>query len=218
MREIYADNRKRTKQRIKSLLLFAHLEEELKDADKGWSNRYIQGLKELICAEGVRQRLDMLLMDLDYARSQTLVILSKLKAFCQQHQEIDRYKAYLQSIPGIGCITSLTILSRIGDPVNLRNPRELGAFIGIVPREHSTGESVGKGSITHLGDQTLRMLLVEAAWVAIRRDTELDEFYNRIRKRHHSAFAARKAIVAVARKLTHRVYTVLKKQRMYVVH
>lgn len=218
MREIYADNRKKTKQRIKSLLLFAHLEDELKDTDKGWSNRYLQKLKELTCAEGARQRLDMLLMDLDYARAQTLAILNKLKIFCQQHKEIDRYRIYLQSIPGIGCIIALTILSRIGDPANLKNPRELGAFIGLVPREHSTGESINKGSITHLGDRTLRMLLIETAWVAIRRDTELNEFYNRVKNRHHSTFAARKAIVAVARKLTHRIYTVLKEQRMYVIH
>lgn len=141
----------------------------------------------------------------------------KKQAFTKLHPEIERDANYLMSIPGIGFITAVTILGRIGEPGQLKNVRELSAFIGLVPTEHSTGDTIERGSITHLGNRVLRSLLIEAAWSAIRRDTELKQFYFRIKSRHHPTLAARKAIVAAARKLTQRIYRVLKERRFYIV-
>jgi len=217
LRENYAHNRKVAKQRIKSLLLHTNLWKCFKDTEQNWSGNYIRELKKLPCSNAVHQRLDMLLMDLDYARKQTLSILNQLRTFVKIHKGIQQNIHYLVSIPGIGFITAVTILGRIGDPGNLRNVRELAAFVGLVPTENSTGEDVDRGSITHLGDRRLRSLLIEAAWAAIRKDAELSQFYYRIKSRHHIKIAARKAIVAVARKLTQRIYCVLKEQREYIV-
>lgn len=216
-REDYAAAGKTAKQRIKALLLYNHLETELKDSGTGWSGGYIAGLKTLECCPGARIRLDMLLSDLEHARRQMLWILRSLRSFFKEQPELDLYRGYVQSIPGIGFVTAATILARVGDPVNLGSPRELGGFLGLVPKENSTGDHVCRSSITHMGNNKLRSLLVEAAWVAIRRDKELEQFYHRVRIRHHPGIGARKAIVAVARKLTHRVYCVLKEQRDYMV-
>lgn len=218
LRENYAYNRKVAKQRIKALLLYTNLCSSLKDIEQNWSNNYIRVLKDLPCADAVRQRLNMLLMDLDYARSQTLSILQQLRTFVNLHQEIQENVCYLVSIPGIGFITAVTVLGRIGDPLKLKNVRELSAFTGLIPTEHSTGDNVNHGSITHLGNGVLRSLLIEAAWSAIRKDKELNQFYFRIKNRHHPNIGARKAIVAVARKLTQRIYRVLKEKRLYIVH
>lgn len=218
LRENYVYNRKASKQRIKSLLLYTNLCSILKDTEQNWSSNYIRILKELPCSDVVRKRLNMLLMDLDYARTQTAAILRHLRTFVKAHREIQENVRYLISIPGIGFITSVTIIGRIGDPMKLKNVRELSAFAGLVPTEHSTGDSVHYGSITHLGNSVLRSLLIEASWSAIRKDKELNQFYFRIKNRHHTAIGARKAIVAVARKLTQRIYRVLKEQRFYIVH
>lgn len=218
LRENYAHNRKVAKQRIKSLLLYTNLCSTLKDIDQNWSNHYIQALKELPCPYAVRQRLNMLLMDLDYARKQTLSILKQLRNFADNHTKIKQHMCYLASIPGIGFITAVTLLGRLGNPENLRNVRELSAFVGLVPTERSTGDDVNRGRITHLGNSLLRSLLIEASWSAIRKDKELNQFYFRIKNRHHPSIGARKAIVAVARKLTQRIYCVLKEQRTYIVH
>jgi hypothetical protein len=67
------------------------------------------------------------------------------------------------------------------------------------------------------GDGRLRSKLIQAAWSAIRHDPELREFYRSVSQRHPRDRAARKAIVAVARKLTTRIYAVLKQKRPYVV-
>lgn len=218
LRENYVKARKVAKQRIKSLLLYTGLHTCLPDADMRWSSRYIKLLKEISCSETIRHKLDMLIMDLTYANTQTLSVLRQLRVFYRNQPELNTYRQYLQSIPGIGCITALTILAGIGNPENLRNPRELAAFIGVVPTEKSTGDIVHYGSITHLGNPMLRAILIEAAWAAIRGDTELRQFYDRIKSRHHPSIAAKKAIVAVARKLTQRIYCVLKEKRNYLVH
>jgi len=215
-RENYSQLRKATKQRIKALLLSAHLDSHIKDDYEKWSCNYINELKQLPCGDAVRQSLDMLLSDLQYAREQTLAIHRRLKTFCKNNAAIDQYRRYLQSIPGIGFIVATTILAKIGDPRNLRNPREIGAFTGLVPTEKSTGDAIKRGSITHLGNKTLRFLLIEAAWVAIRKDIKLQQFYHRIKRRHHPKIAAKKAITAVARKLTLIIYRILKEQRMYI--
>jgi len=218
LREDYVYSRKAAKQRIKSLLLYAYMYPGLKDVKQNWSNGYIKILKEISCSDAVRQRLDMLLSDLDYARHQTKRVLTQLRVFVKNNKSVQQYMHYLTSISGVGFITAITILGRIGDPERLRNVRELSAFVGLVPREYSTGDTVRYGSITQLGNSLLRSLLVEAAWSAIRKDKELNQFFYRIKNRHHPSIGSRKAIVAVARKLTQRIYCVLKEQRVYSIN
>lgn len=217
-RENYARGLRTAKQRVKSLLLYNGLNLEDPEADAHWSSRFMKNLQQLECTTVVRQRLNLLLEDIGYNKRQLLHVLKELKQFCDTRSEINLYLKLLRTIPGIGFITATSLLGRIGAPEFLKDPRELSSFVGVVPSEHSTGDTVWRGRITRLGNPTLRSLLVEAAWVAIRKDSELKQFYDRIRGRHHALFASRKAIVAVARKLTHRVYRVLKDRREYVVH
>jgi len=213
-REQYACDIRSAKQRIKALLLYAHIDAPIRDS---WSGACIAHLKKLEAPGATRERLDLLLEDLAYSRLKMARVLRSLKEFSSTHEGIDRYRAYLETIPGIGMQTALTILARIGDPKRLSNLQEIGSFFGLVPSERSTGEKVQRGPITHLGNQAARALLIEAAWVAIRYDTELKQFYHRIHSRHHPACAAKKAIVAVARKLTLRIYSVLTEERPYTV-
>jgi transposase len=216
IRENYAKNRKTAKQRIKALLLYHNLYPALKDPDASWSSNFIKELKQIDSSFAVRHRLDMLIEDLEYSRRKLLSIHRTLKSFCRENDQINQYIHYLQSIPGIGFTISVMLLGKSGNPEYLQNPRELAGFIGITPRENSTGDSINRGSITHIGDKTLRFLLVEAAWIAIRKDTQLNQFYHRIRNKNHPKAASKIAITAVARKLTQIIYRVLKEKREYI--
>jgi transposase len=216
--ENYSADRKVAKQRIKALLLYSNLYPAMKDPDANWSANYINDLKQIECSFAVRQRMDMLIEDLEYARKKLLSVHRTLKSFCRENDEINQYIHYLQSIPGIGFTIATILLGKTGDPHHLQNPRELAGFIGLSPRENSTGDSVNRGPITHMGDKTLRFLMIEAAWVAIRKDTQLNQFYNRIRGKNHPKSASRIAITAVARKLTQIIYRVLKDERNYIPH
>jgi transposase len=212
----YSFKRKVAKQQIKALLLYEYLYPLLQDAGRDWSNRYLHVLRTISCSFAVRQRLDLLLDDLEYALQKLLVINKVLKTFCQEHEEIRTYLEYLLSIPGIGFVIAVSVLGKIGNPANLQDQRELAAFMGLVPVEHSTGDTVHKGSISRLGDKTIRFMMIEAAWVAIRFDKQLAQFYYRIRAKHHRQHASKVAITAVARKLTQIIYRVLKDKREYV--
>ena len=216
IREVYARDRKSSKQRIKALMLYANLYPAVKDTDGNWSSTYIQELKQIQCSFAIRQRLDMLIEDLEYARKKLLSVHRTIKDFCHQHDQINQYLNYLRSIPGVGFTVAVSLLGKIGDPEQLQNPRELAAFIGLTPREKSTGDTINRGSITQMGDKTLRFLLVEAAWIAIRKDTQLEQFYHRIKNKNHPRAASKIAITAVARKLTQIIYRVLMDKRNYI--
>jgi transposase len=70
----------------------------------------------------------------------------------------------LQAMRGIDTITAVTVLAEIGDLSRFRSPRELMGYLGLVPSERSTGDSVKRGGITKAGNRRARRVLVEAAW------------------------------------------------------
>lgn len=214
LRQQYAKVQRQTKQRIKAFLLFEHIHLPDLASVTDYTSRWSSILKQASLSPIHRFKMDLLLEDLDGARARIRLVLRKMRHFFKIQEALAKNMAYLRSIPGFGLIVSSYLLSRIGDPAFLKNVRELGAFSGIVPREYSTGDNVQRGSITHMGDSYLRWLLVEAAWVAIRKDGELAQFYSRIRSKRGKAGPCI-AIVAVARKLTCRAYRVLKDQRPY---
>jgi transposase len=70
----------------------------------------------------------------------------------------------LQALRGIELISAVVFMSEIGDLSRFASPRQLMAFLGLVPSEWSTGESVIRGPITKAGNRRARRILVEAAW------------------------------------------------------
>ena len=70
----------------------------------------------------------------------------------------------LMALRGIEFIAATTLLAEIGDLTRFRTPRELMAWLGMVPSEHSTGERTRRGPITKSGNRRARSVLVECAW------------------------------------------------------
>ena len=70
----------------------------------------------------------------------------------------------LQALRGIALIHAVTLAAEIGSFKRFRSPMQLMAFLGLVPRERSSGESSRKGGMTKAGNAYLRRLFVEAAW------------------------------------------------------
>jgi transposase len=204
-----------TKCRIKALLLY----EGIPFPDKGdhWSARVLDELLELSCSQAVRFKLDQLIGTLHFHFNAAAAAQQQIRHYCQNDQELRRLIALLTTIPGIGVIVATHLVARLGDPALITNVRQIAGFLGLVSSEHSTGEIPNRGAITRAGDSRLRNKLIQSAWVTIRKDPELREFYRCVYHRHAKKVAARKAIVAVARKLTTRIYAVLKEQRPFVL-
>lgn len=218
LRDTFVGEMVATKLRIKSLLLFEGLRFPPAPPGRGqWSLTVKAALRTLACAPTVRFTLDRLLDSLASAETQIRQTTREIRRFCRTDAELAQGIPYLMSVPGIGWIVASQLLARIGDWRELQHVRQLAGFLGVVPSERSTGETIARGSITHTGDGRLRSKLVQSAWSAIRQDGELREFYRRVARSHPRDRAARVAIVAVARKLTTRITAVLRQQRPYVV-
>ena len=70
----------------------------------------------------------------------------------------------LMAMRGIDLVAAVTVLAEIGDLSRFESPRQLMAYLGLIPSERSTGESVKRGGITKAGNGRARRVLVEAAW------------------------------------------------------
>jgi transposase len=204
-----------SKLRIKSLLLYEGI--PFPDPQEKWTGRAMRELQTLPCSETVRFKLDDLLDTLHFHFQAAGHATKQIRQYCLHDPELQRSINLLLSLPGIGWIVASHLAARLGDPQQIKNGKQIAGFLGIVSSEHSTGEKENRGQITRSGDSRLRNKLIQSAWTAIRKDPELRAFYWRIYQRHPQKVAARKAIVAVARKLTTRIYVVLKEQRPYLV-
>ncbi|MGH9873028.1 MAG: IS110 family transposase [Pyrinomonadaceae bacterium] len=204
-----------SKCRIKSLLLYEGI--PFPAANGRWSGQALRQLEALPCSGAVRFKLDRLIDALQFHFQSAAVVQKEIRRFCQNDPELRQCISFLCSLPGVGTITATHALARLGDWRQIKDVRQIAGFLGLVSSEHSTGDKENRGEITRIGDSRLRNKLIQCAWTAIRKDPELREFYRRIYERQPQKVAARKAIVAVARKLTTRMYAVLKEQRPFVI-
>jgi transposase len=70
----------------------------------------------------------------------------------------------LIAMRGLDLVSAATFLAEVGDLTRFRTPRELMAYLGLVPSEHSTGDTVVRGGITKAGNRRARKVLVESGW------------------------------------------------------
>jgi transposase len=137
----------------------------------------------------------------------------KLTAIGQAHPECQR----LQTIPGIGSVSATALVAAIGDVTQFKNGRQLAAWLGLVPREHSTGGKPRLLGISKRGDRYLRKLLVHGARATLRWvDTKSDD-----RSRWLKALIARRgknrAAVALANKNARIAWALLAHNQEYRV-
>lgn len=74
------------------------------------------------------------------------------------------FVAAYQALRGVSIIVAATVVAEVGDLTRFNNPKELTAYLGLVPSEHSSGATVRRGRITKTGNGHARRVLVEAAW------------------------------------------------------
>ncbi|MHB9156310.1 MAG: IS110 family RNA-guided transposase [Endomicrobiales bacterium] len=214
LRDTFVKQAKATKLRIKALLLVNSI---TFPESENWSRGTVMQLKELKSSPVIRFHLNKLILSLEFFQSNVLETTRAIRSFCKSDKEIHQNIGYLISIPGIGFITASQLIARIGDWRKLYRYDQIGSFLGLVPCEKSTGDKVKRGSITRMGNTSLRNKLVQCAWTAIRVDPELKAFYDAIYSRNRNDYGSQKAITAVARKLTTRIFAVLTEQRNYAL-
>jgi len=70
----------------------------------------------------------------------------------------------LQAMRGVALVVAVTLVAEVGDLTRFRSPRQLMAYLGLVPSEHSSGQTIRRGGITKAGNSHARRAMIEAAW------------------------------------------------------
>lgn len=149
------------------------------------------------------------------------ILLSQWKFIAIQIKEIDQritnegkdseLEILYRSVPGIGKLTARVFRYELGDMSQFKSVRSIYSFTGLTPSEYSSGDKIQRGRISRQGSSTLRHLLVEAAWKAVRKDIEMKEFFERLAKTR----GKKRAIVGTARKLIGKVRAVVRDKEIY---
>jgi transposase len=203
----------RYKYRTKSLLYYygVKLPIELESGSKHWSKRYSNWLRDLkLETEDTRIALDSIIDTVDHLREKLLEINKRLRFLETQGDYADKI-SFLRTVPGIGLIMSMTIITELENIERFGSIDKLYSYVGLVPRTNSSGENEKVGNITSRSNQQLRSMLIESAWIAIRQDPALMMSYGELRQR----MEPNKAIIKIAKKLLSRIKHVLKNNVPY---
>ena len=153
-----------------------------------------------------------------YRRSELQAMYAKFEAEIEKLNQRVEEQAYerpgarlLMTHPGVGPVTALATEVFLGDPARFADSKARASYVGMIPREYSSGERQRLGGLSKQGNPLLRFLWGEAGAHAVRRDPELQRFY--LRKLVQKGLG--KASVAVARKLGIRLWIMLRDQIEY---
>lgn len=201
----------RFKNRIKGWLAFQGIDIPDDDVHKHWSNNFITWLKALSLTPSARISLDMLIQGYLQVRAMVLSATRQVRILSRESRYLKAIKL-VRSVPGIGEIAALLIITEIGDITRFPTLDQLCDYVGFVPTVHGSGDKETVLGLTHRGHHQLREKFIEASWVAVRLDPALTMAYNDYCKR----MKKNKAIIKIARKLLNRVRYVLINQKEYV--
>jgi transposase len=165
--------------------------------------------------------------------SRLTAILRRLAAmYLEQLDTLDRWLAELQaqlhelfvqredcrllaSVPGIGPVVATALVGTVGDPRQFRNGRQFAAWVGLTPKQRSSGGKTTLGGITKHGDTYLRMMFVQGAQAVLRyvhrRSDRQSLWLKQLLTRRHKNVV----VVALANKLARVAWAVLAQRQAY---
>jgi transposase len=176
-----------------------------------WSKAFIKWLSEDVkLLSSTRVSLDL---HIDNVLSERNMLLKATRVL-RELSRLEKYKAryeLLTSIPGIGTVTAMCILVEIYDFNRFKNERQFASYLGLIPTCHNSGDKVSNGEMTVRGNKEIQTMLIEASWVAVRKDPALSAAFGEYRER----MKIQLAIVRIARKLSNTIFAVLKNGKRY---
>jgi transposase len=197
----------RTRTAVKNQLHALAMSQGVCRKQKLWSARGRAELESLALLPWASRRRQALLELLDQLEGPIAELDRAVAAEAQQRADALR----LMTHPGVGPVVGLAFALTLGPVERFPNSRQLVSYLGLNPREHSSGGRQRLGAISKQGSTLLRWLLVEAAQTAARYDPQLRRVYQRLKFRRVSGVAK----VAIARRLAVRLYWMLRAQLDY---
>lgn len=204
----------RMKCRIKGFLHFNGIPLPENHEMRHWSGDFINWLRGLEFREAAgADYLDICLNSLESTRRQLADIIRRLREHSHQPELKGLIHSQLCSIPGIAFITAITLYSELMDIKRFSSFDHLKSFLGLVPSVSSSDEREKKKGLTNRRNAYLRFVLIEAAWVAVRKDPAMSLAFAELTKR----MPKQQAIIRIAKKLLNRIRYVWLNQTTYHV-
>jgi len=193
--------------RVKNGLQHLALNQGVQKKHRLWSVAGQKALRELPLVGWTACRRE----DLLQLRSMLDQQIAQLDGAVAQAAEKNPQARLLMTQPGVGAITALAFVLTIGEADRFQRGKQIASYVGLIPREHSSGGRQRRGAISKQGNRWLRMLLVEAAQSAVRHDPEFRKQYQ------HRCHSKSKGVakVAAARKLAVRLFWMLRTNTAY---
>ena len=200
----------RTKNRIRRFFDFHGLNDEVRLGR--WGTTDYKRLRTIQLGDSLRFSLNIFIDELE----QLLDYRKRLKTRLRELAKKDRYRetfGYFKSSPGIGWLTAIRLVLEWGEDLSrFKAGRSFSSFVGLTPSEYSTGKVIRKGRITRQSHTFVRGWLIQCAWAAIKKDPVLLQKYHDVSRNTGSK---KKAIVAVARKLSIRLWHLAVNKEVY---
>jgi transposase len=161
--------------------------------------------------EGLRGLLRELYEELVSLETRIMRIERRLQTWHQTHEVCQR----LSAIPGVGLMTATALVATVGDPGVFRRGREFAAWLGLVPRQHSSGGKERLLGISKRGDRYVRTLLVHGARAVLQRVNSYDNRRSHWLKQLEERRGFNRACVALANKNARRAWVLMAKGETY---
>jgi transposase len=211
MRYSFVKKQTRCKNQIKAMLRFYGITILDDIGEKHWSGRFINWIESLTLERSTGDgALKALLGELGHLR-QTIADLTRKIRHLATEEPYRTMVSNLVTIPGISTLTAMVLLTELVDIKRFKTLDHLASYVGLVPGEDSTGERDNITGISPRRNPFLRTLIIEASWVAVRKDPALMDAFLKLSRR----MPKNKAIVRIARGLLNRIRYVLKNQKPY---
>ncbi len=165
-------------------------------AGKGGGQPFVERVRTLVAGGPLQEVAEALLAAWRAIGEQIAALGRRLVAMARRDEAVRR----LMTAPGVGVLVALTYVSVVDAPERFAKSSSVGAYVGLTPRRHQSGEEDYTGHISRCGDKLLRTYLFEAAGIILHRVSRwstLKAWGTRLARR----IGTKKATVAVARKL-----------------
>lgn len=144
-----------------------------------WTKQGMVWLKRLEFTQTMHSlQRDLLAQEIEALTTQVRRVQSELARSANDNLAIEQ----LCTIPGVGLRTAEAVVAFLDDPARFSNAKSVGCYFGLVPSQDQSGAKNRMGHITRDGSATVRQLLTEAAWQAVRRSPTVRAFYERVQR------------------------------------
>lgn len=181
-----------------------------------WNKELLERLKELKFEGNLFDlKFGNLLREYEYIVEQ-IKDSEKIIEEIKEDEDLGRRIQILSNINGIGIISAVRMSLYLFDRKDrFESSERLNHYLGLTPSERSSGEKITRGRSGMCGNRQLRSIIIQLAWMTVRKDGSLLDKFDTVYKKSGSK---QKAIVAVARKLMTKIFAVIQKEEEYRVN